>query len=94
MGVPTGRVWHIVTSLVMPLNLFCRRIRVRGVTFYWYQSYGLVGSMTTIVYQIDPKRVIADDVESNVPAPAQGSHLILDPLRVVVMVRLDKLSIR
>ena len=30
--------------------LFWWRLRVRGVTFYWYQSYGLADSMTTIAY--------------------------------------------
>ncbi|KHG13003.1 Histone demethylase UTY [Gossypium arboreum] len=50
-----------------------RPIWVRVVTFYWYQSYGLVGSRTIITYQMDPERAIANDVKSKTPAPAQGT---------------------
>ena len=35
-------------SLLTPRVRLRRRPRVRGVTFDWYQSYGLVGSRTTI----------------------------------------------
>ncbi|KHF98019.1 2,3-bisphosphoglycerate-independent phosphoglycerate mutase [Gossypium arboreum] len=63
---------HGCVSPGVPYN-FRQWIWVRGVTFYWYQSYGLVSSTTTIAYKMDLERAIEDDVEINAPAPAQGT---------------------